>query len=255
MDRKALRFLLLFFMTACGSTPQAVATPSKEIVPTSSPTLTAVPLPTSAFSAGSLHPTTDPIFFRDEFAETLDAQWSWVREDPLNWSLVTLPGSLQINVEGGYVVAHSNFNLLLRPAPEENFQIETKITFRPTDNFQFAGLIIYQSDSNFVQAGREFCSAVGCVGDGLYLDSYKGGLAVKPSAGHAYSEGDTIWIRLSRRGNSYTLGASTDNQVWFSLGTYTIDINPLQIGLVTGQALADKVLPASFDYFEVRGLP
>ncbi|MGZ9234398.1 MAG: beta-xylosidase family glycoside hydrolase [Anaerolineales bacterium] len=261
MKRKFF-LLLLFFVTACGSTPQAVATSSKEVVPTSppaTPTLaspTSIPItPTIAREPVSFIGTTDPNFFRDDFQGALDTQWSWLREDPLNWSLVNIPGSLQINVEGGSVPAHSNSNLLLRSAPTGNFQIETKITFIPTDNFQFAGLIIYESDSDFIQAGREYCSAVGCVGDGLYLDSYKGGVAVKPSTGHAYSESDTIWIRLSRRGNSYTFGASTDDRVWFSMGTYPSDINPLQIGLVAGQAQGDKVLPALFDYFEVRILP
>jgi beta-xylosidase len=178
-----------------------------------------------------------------------------VREDSLNWSLIEVPGALQINVERGYVPAHSNSNLLLRSAPEGNFQIETKISFRPTDNFQFAGLIIYESDSNFVQAGRQFCSAVGCIGDGLYMDTYRKGLVVKPGVGHSYTKSDPILLRLSRRASSYTFEASTDGKVWFSIGGLTNDMNPLQIGLVAGQTLEGKVLPAAFDYFEVRSLP
>ena len=261
MERKALLLLLFFFMAACGATPQAVATPSKEIVPTSLPTSTTIPpstsipaTPNAAIWAISLKPTTDPNFFRDEFEGALDAQWSWVREDPLNWSLVTIPGSLQINVEAGYVPAHNNSNLLLRPAPQDDFQIETKLTFLPTHNFQFAGLIIYQSDSNFIQAGRQFCSAVDCIGDGLYMDSYQKGLVVNPSVGRSISKVDAIWLRLSRRGNSYTFEATTNNSVWFNIGSQTSDISPLQVGLVVGQTLKGRVLPAVFDYFEVRSL-
>jgi len=197
----------------------------------------------------------DPLFFRDDFNETLDAQWSWVREDPQNWSLAAFPGSLQINVTGGYVAAHNNFNLLLRPAPEGNFQIETQITFRPRRNFQFAGLIAYENDSNFIQAGRGYCSSIGCVGAGLYMDYYEKGMIVKPNFGQTYGEIDPLLLRLTRREKTYTFEASTNGKVWFILGSHTSDMSPLQIGLVTGQHLDGEFLPAAFEYFEIHSQP
>ena len=166
-----------------------------------------------------------------------------------------MPGSLQINVDYGYVAMHDNSNLLLRPAPEGNFQIETQIAHRPRENFQFAGLIIYEDDSNFIQAGREYCSSVGCIGEGLYMDYYKSGVAVKPNFGQTYKSINPILLRLSRRANAYTFEASTDGKVWFLIGSHTSDMNPLQIGLVTGQRMAGNNVPAVFEYFEVRSLP
>jgi beta-xylosidase len=249
--------LVLIFLSACSLIPPRPTAPALQITPISSATLTPVPsvTPTPATPTVSPTPTPDPKYFRDDFNETLDAGWGWVREDPQNWSLAALPGSLQINVAGGYVAAQTNPNLLLRPAPEGNFQIETQITFRPTRNYQFAGLIIYEDDSNFIQAGRAYCNSIGCVGVGLYMDYYEKGVVVKPDFGQPFGDIDPLLLRLSRTENTYIFEASTDGKVWFIIGSHTSDMNPLQIGLVTGQRMRGENLPATFEYFEVRGLP
>ena len=257
MIRKLFIIYSVILLSACSLTSQPATAPSEETVLQLSPTPTIVPSPTSTEipSTVSSMPTTDPIFFREEFSGPLDANWSWVREDPQNWSLTAIPGSLQINVAGGYVPAHSNSNLLLRSAPAGNFRIETQITFKPEDNFQFAGLIIYESDSNFVQAGRAYCSAVGCIGEGLYMDYYRKGVVVKPSFGQTYEDIDPILIRLSRREDTYNFEVSTDGQVWFVIGSHASDLNPIQIGVVAGQNLGGSSISAAFEYFEIRSLP
>jgi beta-xylosidase len=252
---------LLFFvilLCACNALPQTTISPTETAVSTQTAPPTIVPSPTITedFPADILLlPTVDLNFFRDDFSEALADGWTWVREDPRNWSLTTIPGSLQINVGKGYVPAHANSNLLLRSAPNGNFRIETQIDFEPDQNFQFAGLIMYESDSNFIQAGRAYCSAVGCIGEGLYMDYYRRGVVVKPDFGQTYEENAAILIRLSRRENTYNFELSTDGRVWFVIGTHTSDINPLQIGLVAGQNLGASFPAAEFDYFEVHSLP
>ena len=258
MFRRYFFIGLYILLAACSPVAQTGLTPSNEIAlpPSATPTIIpSSPVSTEPPTTVSPESTKDPSFFRDDFDGTLDAQWSWVREDPLNWSLTAVPGSLQINVQGGYVPQHTDSNLLVRPAPQGNFQIETQVTFRPQDNFQFAGLIIYESDSDFIQAGRSYCGTFECVGEGLYMAHYRNGDLLKPDFGQPYKEIDPILIRLTREGETYTFEASTDGKVWFMIGSYTSDIAPLQIGLVTGQRLQGSVLPAVFDYFEVRSLP
>ena len=255
--RKLLFICILVLLPACDFLPPPKEDPSEEIVFKPSATLSTAPLPTSTeiFPTPSPAPTTDPNFYRDDFNGNLAPPWTWVREDPRNWSLTEIPGVLKINVSRGYVPAHTNTNLLLRPAPSGNFQIETQITFSPENNFQFAGLIIYQSDSNFIQAGRELCEAAGCVGEGLYMDSYKKGVIVKPDFGQPYGDLGPILLRLSRRADTYTFEASTDGKVWFIIGSHTSEMEPLQIGLVTGQRLKGNSISAKFEFFEVRSLP
>lgn len=259
MMRRSLLVIVVFSLVACRSTSQSSPTPSIDAVlnPLATATVLASQTPTISPPTVTPQPTADPNFFRDDFEGSLDQQWSWVRENPRNWSLDTIPGSLQIIVEHGYVAAHNNPNLLLRAviAPEEDFQIETQITFRPENNFQFAGLIVYESDSNFIQAGRAYCNAVGCIGEGFYMDYYRKGVVVEPNFGQTYQEIGPILLRLSRKGKNFTFEASTNGKVWFMIGSHTADINPLQVGLVAGQRLLGKAIPATFEYFEVRSLP
>jgi beta-xylosidase len=257
--RKLFFLFSLVLFPACNFLPPPQAGPSQIILlqPSATPTPTITPLPTSTeiSPTASPIPTQDRNFYRDDFNESLAAPWTWVRENSKNWSLTNIPGALQISVSQGYVSSHTNTNMLLRPAPPGNFQIETQMTFSPEDNFQFAGLIIYESDSNFIQAGRKYCKAVNCIGQGLYMDYYKSGFVIQPDFGQPYREIDPILLRLSRRADTYTFEASTDGKVWFIIGSHTSDMNPLQIGLVTGQRLKGNPISAEFDYFEVTSLP
>ena len=255
---RKLCFIFIFLvLPACNFLPQPQAGPTQTITLILSPTPTIAPLPTSTGipPTASPIPTTDPNFYRDDFDGGLAAPWTWVRENSKNWSLTNIPGSLQISVSQGYVSSHTNTNMLLRPAPAGNFQIETQMTFSPEDNFQFAGLIIYESDSTFIQAGRQYCRAVNCIGQGLYMNYYKKGVMIQPDFGQPYREIDPILLRLSRKANSYIFEASTDGKVWFVIGSHTSDMEPLQIGLVTGQRLKGNPISAEFEYFEVRSLP
>jgi beta-xylosidase len=255
--RKRFFVIISIFLCACSFVPRLSPDPSEKIIfkPSPTPTLVPSPMPTPVPPTVSPVPTIDPLYFRDDFIDILDAQWSWKREKPENWSLTTVPGSLQINAAEGFVATHTNSNLLLRPAPEGNFQIETQMTFRPTHDFVFAGLIIYENDLNFIQAGRGFCHLTGCIGEGLYMYRYKNGAVRKPDFGQPYREIDPILLRLSRRENTYTFEASTDGKVWFLIGSHTSEINPLQIGLIAGQRMRGELLSAAFDYFEIRSLP
>ena len=255
--RKLFPIVILIIFPACNFLAPPGPAPSEIIVVKPSATATIIPslTPTEIPPTVSAVPTADPNFFRDDFNGSLATTWKWVREDPKNWSLTNPPGALQINVGGGYVSARTNSNLLLRPAPPGNFQIETQISFSPRDNFQFAGLIIYENDANFMQAGRGYCRSFECVREGLYMNYYKKGIVVKPDFGQSYTEPGPILLRLTRRADTYTFEASGDGKVWFIVGSHTSDMNPLQVGLVTGQRMQGTNIPATFDYFEVRSLP
>ena len=249
-------FLLIIFLSACSLIPPRPSVPVLKLTPIASATTSPVPSATPTPETPTVTPTAtaDPRFFRDDFNEALDAQWSWIREDPKNWSVTAVPGALQINVAGGYVNAQTNPNLLLRSAPQGNFQITTQIMFRPTRNYQFAGLIIYEDNSNFIQAGRAYCSSIGCPGAGLYMNYYKDGQLVQPDFAQPFGDIDPLLLRLSRKEQTYTFEASTDGKVWFIIGSHTSDMSPLQIGLVTGQRMRGENPPALFEYFEVRSL-
>ena len=245
-----LKYIVLtstFFLVACGTLTQTPDTQATSIPTTQEP----APSPVEAITT---EPVTDPNYFRDDFNNTLGTGWQWMREDSSNWSLSEVPGTLQINVDGGQVSDETIRNLLLRQAPPGNFQIETKIAFKPTANFQLAGLIIYESPPNIIQAGRAFCDLPDvCVGEGLYVDYYNNGNFVTPNFAAAYTEND-VYLRLLRQGDTYTFQSSSNGSEWILRGGTVSTMNPLQIGLVAGQNTVGQI-PALFDYFEVRSLP
>lgn len=255
-------FLILFIvilLSACNFLAPPTADPADQFLirPSATPSPVPQPTPTETVLIPTVSPvpTIDPNYFIDDFNESLAPSWKWIRENSENWSLLNIPGALQISISQGYVASHTNTNLLLRPAPAGNFQIETQMTFRPEDDFQFAGLIIYDSDSNFIQAGRKYCRAFDCVGEGLYMDFYKNRVAIKPDFGQPYRESKPVLLRLSRQDQTYTFEASVDGKIWFVIGSHVSDMKPLQIGLVTGQRIKGNPNVATFDYFQVRSLP
>jgi hypothetical protein len=87
------------------------------------------------------------------------------------------------------------------------------------------------------------------------MDHYIQGRAIKPNFGQPYGTIDPLLLRLSRTENSYTFEASADGHVWFVIGGHTSDLDPLQVGLVAGQHIRGDILPAAFEYFEIRSLP
>ncbi len=87
------------------------------------------------------------------------------------------------------------------------------------------------------------------------MNYYENGMIVKPDFGQHYGEIDPLLLRLSRRENTYTFEASTDGKVWFIIGNHSSEMNPVYIGLVTGQRMRGENVPATFEYFEVRSLP
>ena len=87
------------------------------------------------------------------------------------------------------------------------------------------------------------------------MNHFREGKIVQPDFGQTYGDIDPLLLRLSRNEDLYTFEASTDGKVWFIIGTHTSDMNPIHVGLVTGQRMRGENLPASFEYFEVRSLP
>lgn len=247
MNSKYIAITSTLLIATCGTLTQTPDTQATSIPTTQEPVQSTPMIVTT-------EPVADPNYFRDDFDSTLGPGWEWVFEDPSNWSLSAVPGSLQINADGGQVSDETIRNLLLRQAPTGNFQIETKVTFRPVADYQFAGLIIYESAPNIIQAGRAFCApSEVCVGEGLYVDYYNNGNFVTPNFAAAYTDSDT-YLRLVRQGDTYTFQSSSNGSEWILRGGTVSTMNPLQIGLIAGQNTVG-LIPAIFDYFEVRSIP
>lgn len=248
--KSVLVFVLLTLSLLSCSTPTPVAVP---LTDTPVPPPTNTPLPPTATLEPS--PTPDPLIFRDDFEGALDESWSWTKENKQYWSLTNNPGWLEITALPGNIGDGSITNMLLRPMPEGNFELETHLKFQPTGNYQIAGLLIYESASNFMQFGRAYCNAPACKGDGYYFDLTIGGSFTGENFSTAAPEIDTIFLRLRREGNTYTAYASEDGEKWQVIGTHTSEMSPMFVGLVSGQAVNSLPKPAQFDYYVINALP
>jgi len=239
-------FVCVFILTGCG--PQAIPAP----VPTDTPTPLQLPTNTTVpTSTNTPSPTPVPILFRDDFEGTLDANWQWVNENKKMWSLTNKPGSFELMV-GSWSIGSRN--ALIRPIPEGNFELETKLTFEPNANYQIAGLIIYYNGANYTILGRAFCATCLSSGDGFYFDMIESGKFIGENFASPAPGTDSVYLRLRREGNTYTSYTSEDGIQWTKHGVHTSEFKPKSVGLATGQSTKDTV-PAQFDYFTIYALP
>ena len=237
---------LTVILSACASPTPAASTDT----PLPPPTDTASP-PTATLEPS---PTPDPLLFRDDFESALGEGWSWTNEDNKYWNLTTNPGWLEMSAQPGYIGDGTVKNLLLRPIPTGNFELETKVIFAPKGNFQIAALVIYESGPNFVQFGRAFCGPCPTK-DGFYFDMFVDGVFGGENFATAITSGDTVSLRLRREGNKYTSYGSLDGADWQVIGTHQTDMNPGFVGLTAAQANGSQPGPAQFDYFTIIALP
>jgi len=256
--------LLLATALACGlpaaSAPDVVGAFPTIVEPTVRPEspATQAPPPQPPTESSGVTPLVSSAF-RDDFNGTLDPGWSWYQDDSPGWTLSNMSGWLRLNLStGSFFHATPPANLLLRPAPSGDFELETWLRFSPYRNFEIAGLVVVFDDHSVLQFGRGFCevpsAAAGCIGDGLYFDNIQNNAAVGGSFATQSYLGVDYLLRLQRQGNSYVASFTPDNAPGGNLGTHTVEKSPVSIGLIAAQAETAGNY-ADFDYVEITDGP
>ena len=191
---------------------------------------------------------------RDDFnGPLLDPMWSWIAEDPPNWSVTDRPGFLRIVCHPG---GPDNRNFLWTAAPEGDYEVTTRVLFTPTANFQKAGLVLYMADSTFVSLGRAFCNLDPplCVGNGIYFDRVEQGTFLGGNFVTATTNPSEAYLRVRREGNAYSAFYSEDGTTWTFMGTHTpspgVDLSKL--GVTSWALMDDLYVEADFDFVEIR---
>ncbi len=257
MKQSILFSLVLLLISGCGRSNVEIKVTETPVLPisiatnTSLPTETPLPLPSSTQFA-TLEP--EKIIFQDNFTASLNLGWQWLNEDSANWSLQNSPGFLQINVGKGYLNLGNASNILLIPAPEGNFEIETRLTFAERSTPHFAGLLLYESGENFIQAGHAYCKPLNrCVGTGIYFEEYsQGKLLQEPYIAQKYNQ-ESVSLRLVYKDGVLTFLSSPNGLAWYRISESNVKFNILHVGLIAGQNSKDPS-PVLFDYFKVKAL-
>jgi beta-xylosidase len=192
-------------------------------------------------------------FVRDDFSRpTLEPMWSWVNEDPADWSLSARPGFLRLMTHPAWVWTE---NLLLTDAPEGDVTVTTRVLFRPTRNFQSARLVFYQDEENFLQLGRGYCDlGPPCVGNGITFDLMEGGELVGGNFATSTANEGEAYLQVKRQGATYSGYYSEDGIAWTLIGSHTASAGAdlSRVGVGVGGDRDNTRIPADFDFFELR---
>ena len=209
----------------------------------------------------------------DEFnSATLGSQWSFVREAPADWSLTSNPGSLVITPKTGDLLTTTNTanNLLLQPAFGD-WTMTSKLTFSAVPNAatQQGGIIAYQDDDNYLKFDLEATSATNIQFNTTLEDSLNSNPAVatptNPSgtvqvaqtlnttnANAILPADNTIWLRMSKTGYTYSTFYSVDGDTWVPVWTTGATLKNLRIGpFAFNRAGTTTTLQVAFDFFHV----
>ena len=190
---------------------------------------------------------------RDNFmADTIGPQWSWIRENPANWSLGEKPRYLTITAQEGDIKDSSNNaeNILLQSANTDWF-IESRIEFsmRPSRPDQQGGIIAYQDDDNYVKLVY-INSTKGFMGSSEYVELLVEREGAQYSAANVpvsnmMSDRLFVILRLEKTGSHYTATFSTGEDDFVLLGTTDVVLSDIKAGIIacdgTGQNSGDIV--------------
>jgi len=204
-------------------------------------------------------PKPNNLIFRENFDGNFDSGWNWIRAGDGQWNLMEKPGFLQVYLTRTTQVYESSpETLFLHWIEEENFEIITRVIFKPERNFQRVGLVIYEDRDNYVALLRAYADVGGNPGNAIYFDNiFPTGPGYDDINYQNFSTPITnpseVYLRLRRDGSTYIGYYSLDGQSWIRIGEHTSPIEPVSYGLLIGKS--DQSISAVFDYFELYHLP
>lgn len=206
------------------------------------------------------------------------SQWEWIRENEVNHSFTSNPGSLTITTEKGDISEKSNNarNLLLQSA-NNDWTIETKLTgSRAPSQPENAGIIAWQDDHNFVKlmlravikTTRQRGPQAGTID--LLVEENDIVRSVATFDLKEMITGDQhLYLRLTKEGARYTAFYSTDGSDYQLLGSAEAMLRDVKTGMIACDGIitqsmtstfwfdSDTTKPnspfaVSFDYFHIK---
>ncbi|GAA1645514.1 hypothetical protein GCM10009744_40340 [Kribbella alba] len=195
----------------------------------------------------------------DEFTGTaLDAcRWSAiVRPDPTAYRVTG--GAAEIDTSKGDIyqgTASNPKNLLLQPAPDGDWTVETKVDASSfNEAYQQAGLMVYSDDANYVKLDFLTTNAVGgAVSREIELRSEVSNAIVQPAPNASPAPTQGVWyLRLAKSGSTFTGSYSADGVTWKALPAVTnTALASASFGIYAYGADQVASKTAKFDYFKI----
>jgi beta-glucosidase-like glycosyl hydrolase len=187
----------------------------------------------------------------EEFNNTaLGKQWSWVRENPADWSLSKKTGSLTITSRAGDIQAANNNaeNILLQSA-NTDWVVESKLVFskKPSGFSQNGGLVAYQDDDNYIKlvygaGGRGFGRPGSNQSGSVLLVTEENGNPkniATLSMADVIKADNTLYLKLEKKGDLYIASYSVDGQKFESVGNTSIILKDIKAGILICEGVPD----------------
>ena len=206
----------------------------------------------------------------DEFRSTPSSAWTIIREDKAGWAAKS--GALAITTAAGDLsLANNNAANVFVQSANTDWTAETKVVCSDTPSApaQNAGIVAYQDDDNFVKFvySAQMFRRGGQGGASVQLSCEENGFSkANVNAAPEGIEGNTIWLRLQKKGNVYTAYWSADGKKFVEAGKIEVGLKDIKAGLIAcdgvipsfggfrrgAMPMAEpKPMTASFDYFRI----
>ena len=199
----------------------------------------------------------------------LGKQWSWVRENPADWSLSKNTGSLVLTSANGDIQGATNNaeNILLQSA-NTDWTIDSKLVFsrKPSGFSQNGGLLAYQDDDNYIKlvysaGGGDMMSFFGGIGGpgaqsgSILLVKEENGnqtTAATLSMANIIKDNNTLFLKFEKKGSLYSASCSSDGKNFKTIGSTNIMLNDIKAGIMVCNGVPD---PRFARFIEMVGIP
>jgi len=163
-------------------------------------------------------------------------------------------------------------NLFFQYAPVGNFEIETKVFFKPEQNYEQVSLFVWQDHNNYLRLSYVFdkepkieaaCEINGefksksvqlknptfSKGEKRDLIPLKKVESPFPKGG----KGDFVFLKIKKIKNHYNFYFSPDNKKWRKIGKgFETEFKNLKVGINATAPVSERNIPAEFDYFSIK---
>ena len=191
----------------------------------------------------------------DDFTTLTLNNGLWKFFDPVGNSSCSLNGSqLILSVPGGSnhdpgLGGIDNAPRMMQAIADLDFQVETKFDSIPSRKYQFEGLIVEQDDADYLRfqigsTGQSMDISVNTILAHVQTPVFVSTITVP--AGRT-----SLWLRLRRSGNTWTLSWSSDGTLFQTAGSFVQPLNVFRLGPFAGNynAGSTPAFAAKVDYF------
>ncbi len=199
-----------------------------------------------------------PIAKSDEFNyQKLDRnQWLIFNEEPKTHKIKN--GKLVVTTLDGDVYRERADikNLFLQYAPEEDFEIETKVSFKPEQNYEQVSIFVWQNHNNYLRLSYVYAEEMkieaACEINGVFESKsiyLKNFLFPKESK-------EVVYLKIKKIKNYYNFFFSKNESKWKKIDKgFNVDFNNSKIGINATAPVSKRNIPAEFDYFRIKVQP